>query len=448
MTARPSQSDDFDVAPAFSDEAIALDFAEAHQDQLRYVAETSRWMTYREGRWSPDKTLDVYSFVRASCRQHANNAPDSRRRDIASASTVAAVERLARADDRFRATADQWDSDPWLLNTPGGVIDLRLGTNFGHSPHHYMTRMTAVAAPVLKAECPLWHRFLERITGGDQDLQKFLARIFGYALSGSTREHALFFFYGTGANGKSVLIETVRGVLGDYAAVAPIEAFTASPFDRHPTEIARLQGTRLVTAVETEKDRAWAEAKIKNLTGGDRVTARFMRQDFFEYLPQFKLVVAGNHKPPLRNVDEAIRRRVYLVPFTVTIPPSERDPELVEKLKAEWPGILRWMMDGCREWQRIGLQPPAVVTAATEAYFRAEDAIGSWIAECCIVEKQREERSSDLFTSWKGWAERAGETVGSQKNLTQSLEARGFSSRHTRYGSRVSGLYVAPRMTG
>jgi putative DNA primase/helicase len=437
----------FDVAPPFSDEAIALDFAEANCDSFRYVAEWGRWMIYQNGRWRPDKTLDVYSSVRAFCRKHANNAPDNRRREIASASTVAAVERLSRADDRFRATADQWDADPWNLNTPGGVIDLRLGTNFGHAPEHYITRMTAVAAPMLKAECPLWHRFLDRITAGDEELQRFLARVCGYALTGSTREHALFFLYGTGANGKSVFIETVRGVVGDYAKVAPIEAFTAGSFDRHPTEIAGLQGARLVTAVETNEGRAWDEAKIKALTGGDRVTARFMRQDFFEYTPQFKLVIAGNHKPALRNVDEAIRRRFYLVPFTVTIPPSERDHNLTEKLKAEWPGILRWMIDGCREWHKKGLQAPKAVLDATEAYLDAEDAIGIWKAERCIEGKDRSEKSSALFSSWRAWCEKAGEIPGTQKKFSHSLEARGFRKEHTRTGARFYGLSLVPETT-
>jgi putative DNA primase/helicase len=436
-----------DNAPPFSDEAIALDFAEANQDILRYVAKRGHWMTYDGKRWEPDETLDVFSLVRANCRKHANIAPKRQRRKIASASTVVAVERLARADDRFRATADQWDADPWLLNTSGGVIDLRLGTNFGHSPEHFVTRMTAVAAPMLNVECPLWHRFLDRITAGDRDLQGFLARMFGYALTGSTREHALFFLYGTGANGKSVLIETIRGVVGDYAKVAPIEAFTAGSFDRHPTEIAGLQGARLVTAVETNEGRAWDEAKIKALTGGDRVTARFMRQDFFEYTPQFKLVIAGNHKPALRNVDEATRRRFYLVPFTVTIPPSERDPDLAERLKAEWPGILRWMIDGCREWQTTGLQPPKSVLEATEAYLESEDAMGTWMGERCIQEPERSEKSSALFASWTEWCDKAGEVPGPQRKFSHALEARGFRKDHTRTGWRFYGLSLVPEMT-
>jgi putative DNA primase/helicase len=211
-----------------------------------------------------------------------------------------------------------------------------------------MTKMTAVAPG---GECPRFIAFLNEITNGDRALCDFLQRMFGYCITGSTREHGLFFFYGTGANGKSVLLNTVSGILGDYHRTAPIETFTASSVDRHPTELAGLQGRRLVTAIETEEGRRWAESRIKALTGGDKISARFMRADFFEYTPAFKLVIAGNHKPGLRSVDEAIRRRFHLIPFTVTIPEEKRDPDLFEKLSKEWPGILDWMINGAMHWQ-------------------------------------------------------------------------------------------------
>src|ERR1017187_1284583 len=210
----------------------------------------------------------------------------------------------------------------------------------------------------------MWRRFLDRVTDGNAELQAFLQRVIGDCLSGSVCEHALFFLYGTGANGKSVFLSTIAGLLADYAKTAPASAFTASSTDQHPTDLAGLRGARFVTAIETEDGRWWAEAKIKSLTGGDRILARFMRQDFFEYVPQLKLVVAGNHKPGLRNVDEAIRRRLHLIPFTVTIAENERDPELTEKLKAEYPGILQWAIEGCLMWQREGLNPPVVVRDA------------------------------------------------------------------------------------
>ena len=289
---------------------------------------------------------------------------------IASAKTVAAVERLAKADRRIAATVDQWDADPWLLNTPGGVVDLRDGGYRLHNPADYITKISGTA-PDPSRPIPHWLAFLERVTAADAELIAFLQRIAGYCLTGSTSEHALFFLYGTGSNGKSTFLNAITGVIGGYCRTAPIETFTASPSDRHPTDLAGLRGARLVTAVETEEGRRWAESKIKALTGGDKIAARFMRQDFFEYTPQFKLLIAGNHKPGLRSVDEAIRRRLHLIPFTITIPAEERDLGLPDKLKAEAPGILNWMIDGCLQWQQIGLAPPKVVTDATAAYLRS-----------------------------------------------------------------------------
>jgi putative DNA primase/helicase len=222
----------------------------------------------------------------------------------------------------------------------------------GHRPEDHLTKITAVAP---SGDCPLWLAFLDRIFGGNTELIGYVQRMLGYSLTGSTREQAMFFGYGTGGNGKSVLIDTVAGILDDYHTTAPIETFAATSGDRHPTELARLGGARLVTAVETEEGRRWAETRIKTLTGGDRIAARFMRQDFFEFKPQFKLFIVGNHQPLLRTVDEAIRRRFNMVPFEVTIPVDERDGTLGGRLKSEWPGILQWMINGCGYWQEKGL---------------------------------------------------------------------------------------------
>ena len=229
-----------------------------------------------------------------------------------------------------------------------------------------------------------------------------------------------------GGNGKSVMLDTVAGIMGDYHTTAPIDTFTVSMGDRHPTELADLVGARLVTAIETEQGRAWAEARIKMLTGGDRVKARFMRQDFFEFRPQFKLMVAGNHQPVLRAVDEAIKRRFNLLPFEVTVPTAERDPDLAQKLRAEWPAILRWSLDGCLAWQRHGLQPPTAVTDATGRYLEAQDAMGAWLDEACEAKSTFRESASALYISWKAYADRNGEVAGSQKSFGPQLEARGF----------------------
>jgi putative DNA primase/helicase len=429
VTARP---------PAFTDEALALRFAELHADDLRYVASWSKWLHWTGACWLLDDTLLAFDLVRAVCREAARECNNTKTAAVlASAKTVAAVERLAKSDRRIAATVDQWDQSPWLLNTPKGTIDLRSGTLGPHRPNDFITRVTAVGPA---GACPTWLTFLDCVTGGDRELQRFMQRMFGYALSGDTSAHALFFLFGTGANGKSVTIDTVAGILNDYHRTAAIETFTASTTERHPTDLAGLRGARLVTAVETEEGRRWAESRIKTLTGGDKIAARFMRQDYFEFAPQFKLVIAGNHKPGLRSVDEAIRRRFHLIPFTVTIPPASRDTQLREKLKAEWPGILSWMIAGCLEWQAAGLRPPAAVLEATAAYLEAEDAISSWIEECCVKDRTAWGAATGLFNSWKLWAEASGEFVGSAKRFGQNLETRGYVPQRKRNGRGYLGI--------
>jgi len=305
----------------------------------------------------------------------------------------------------------------------------------------YMTLMTAVAPG---GGCPRWHEFLAVVTAGDAELQTFLQDVCGYALTGSTREEMLLFLHGGGQNGKSVFIRTIAGVLGDYHTTAAMETFVDSPYERHPTDMARLRGARLVTAAETEQGRYWAESKIKLLTGGDKIAARFMRQDYFEYVPQFTLMIFANHRPSLKSVDDAIRRRIRLVPFMVKIAEDKRDRELAEKLKAEWPGILAWMIEGCLRWQRDGrLRVPKVVATATDEYLATEDAVSRWLEDCCIRNRSAVTLLAELYKSWSGWAERNGEVVGSAKRLAQELASRGFERRRTMLGYELSGLKIA-----
>ena len=277
-------------------------------------------------RWERELTLRAFDLARAVCREAGEGLENAKlRARILSAGTRAAVENLARSDRAHAAVPEQWDADPWVLNTPGGIVDLETATILPHDPLAYHTKITAVAPG---GDCPLWRDFLARITDSDDDLQAYLQRSAGYALTGSIREHVLQFGYGTGANGKGTYLNSLAGIMGDYACTAPMETFAATSGERHPTDLAMLRGARLVTAQETEQGRRWAEAKIKALTGGDPISARFMRQDFFTFKPQFKLFIAGNHRPGLSGVDEAIRRRMHLVPFNVTIPEEDRDLEL------------------------------------------------------------------------------------------------------------------------
>lgn len=304
--------------------------------------------------------------------------------------------------------------------------DFRTGISRESRREDYCTKVAGCRLGESGSQCPMWLAFLDTVMGGDQTLIDYLQRVCGYCLTGETKEHALFFLYGTGANGKSVFITTIRGVMGGYHKTAAIETFTVSNSTQHPTDLAGLMGARLVTAIETEEGRTWAESKLKAITGGDEIPARFMRQDFFRFVPQFKLMIAGNHKPRLRTVDEAMRRRFQLIPFAVTIPEEDRDLDLAEKLKAEWPAILRWMVEGTLIWMTEGLCQPQAVIDATAKYLEMEDSIGTWIDDRCLL--KGEELAGKLFASWKGWAELNGEHVGSQKAFSEKLQGRGIES--------------------
>jgi putative DNA primase/helicase len=436
LEAEMDTSNSAEAISAFCDEGLALQFSERHARDLRYVSAWGKWFHWTGALWERDDTLLALDLARGLCRSIAPLTPD-KGKSVASSRAIGAVASLARSDRRHASTLEQWDCDPLLLNTPDGTVDLRTGATRPHAREDYITKCTSVGPG---GDCPLWRAFLTRVTDDDIQLQEFLQRMVGYALTGLTRDHALFFLYGLGANGKSVFLNTLIGMLASYHRTAPAELLLASKHDRHPTELAGLVGCRLVTATETEGGRRWAEAKIKLLTGGDDVSARFMGQDFFDFTPRFKLVWSGNAKPTLNRVDEAIRRRLNLVPFTVTIPRAERDTGLTERLKAEWPGIMQWAIDGCAEWQLHGLAAPKAVTAATDQYLADQDTVKNWLAECTDEDPTVEIQSSVLFTAWKEWCEANGEFPGSNKAFSQKLTDLGLTRRTTMGVVRFRGV--------
>jgi putative DNA primase/helicase len=410
------------VAPVTED-GLALAFAECHADTLRYVADWGKWMSFDGIHWQRDSTLHVFDRVRAICRDAADH---EQRAAIKSAKTVAAVEKLARSDRKVAATTEQWDAEPMRLTAGSVTYDLTTGEGCNPDPLDYNTKTTGCSMAPAGTPHPVWTAFLNKVLP-DKDVQSFLQRYVGYCLTGDTREHAFAFAYGTGANGKTTLIDTVTRVFGGYASTAAMETFLHSPAERHPTDLAKLAGARLVVAMEAQKGRRWDETKIKALTGGDRIAARFMRQDYWDFTPTFKLLIGGNHRPKLFTVDEAMRRRLLLVPFTVQIPAAERDKSLKHKLVPEHPAILRWCVDGCLQWQGKGLAPPVSVTEATDAYFSDEDTVGQWLEE-----RTRDAgpmaltRLSALFASWKSWCEDRNLKPGSTKSLSDALQERGY----------------------
>lgn len=427
-------------SPEFSEDDLALRLSDIYASTLKYTPEWSKYHSWTGKLWTHLPSIRVFEYARNICREASNTADPRTAKKIASNSTVSAVEHLARSDSRHAMTSDLWDSNGWELNTTSGIVNLRTGKLLDHDPATYHTKITSVGPSDIVPS--FWLKFLDRVTAGDVALQSFLKRMAGYSLTAETREEALFFLYGLGANGKSVFLNALSGIMHMYARVAPPEVFTVQKSgEKHPTALAGLKGSRLVTATETETGCQLAESQVKALTGEDMITARFMRGDYFDYKPTFKLLIAGNNKPTLRTVKENIRRRIHLIPFTVTIPAAERDLQLSEKLRKEWPGILSWAIDGCLEWQREGLNPPNAVKDATAAYLDEEDTLGRWLAECAVIGKRYETSYAALFSDWRRWTDVNNEYCGSQKQFSMNLEGRnGIQKTHGRSSQHFRGI--------
>jgi putative DNA primase/helicase len=421
-------------APLFSDQDLADRVVVRQVGNLRFVPQKNQFLAWDGGTWQPDAELLAEDIIKRELRVIANEvllrgataaemkANQQRAEGICSSAKVGAVAALVRSDRAIAVSLNALDHDLWKLNTPAGIVDLTTGNLSPPDPDALCTKSTGVA-PDFSGHCPRWLKFLHEATNGDTDLVGYLQRLCGYALTGSTREQQLTFIFGPGGNGKGVFLAALSGIFGDYSRTASMDTFTASYNEKHSTDVAMLTGARLVTASETEAGKRWDEQRLKSLTGGDLVSARFMRQDNFTFQPQFKLVFIGNNKPEVRNVDDAMRRRIQMVPFEVK--PKRVDKELGNKLRTEWPAILAWMIQGCLDWQDTGLSIPTIVQTSTEQYFTDEDAVGRWMRECLKLDSPSSlVTSQSLYLSWKEWANRNGEYVGSLKRLSAALMVR------------------------
>lgn len=402
-----------------SEDRIGLLFSEQYSEKLKFCHSAGKWYFWTGFYWEQKTPRYAQSHIRPFIRHLTGG-----RREYCRAAKIAAVEQLLKESAEHSVQAKYWDRDIYLLGTPDWAIDLRDGAWLQPDPDYAITKKTSVSP--LAGRPLTWLQFLDDATRGDTEVIRYIQQICGYALTGSTKENALFFIYGPGGNGKSVFLNTVAGILGDYARAASMETFTASKQERHPTEIAMLQGRRLVTANETEEGKSWAEARIKQLTGSDPISARYMKQDFFEFVPQFKLIIVGNHAPQLRTVDDAIRRRFNFLPFIHK--PTSPDRNLEAKLRHEWPQILNWMIEGCIDWQINGFVRPITVTQATDTYFEEQDLFTQWLEESCECRQGCREQAATLFQDWTKYAESRGEQAGTMKTFCDTLKHKGFDS--------------------
>lgn len=405
------------VTDDLTERSAAEAWARSAEGSWVYDHTRRTWFRFTGTHWEEDRLRLAFHQIGALCERLGKGAKSVEKRCFVSGAEV-----FAQAMPQLAVDHAIFDRDLFLTGTPTKTIDCRTGALLDPDPAHFITKRTSVSPE--PGPPALWLRCLREWTGGDEGTVRFLRQVCGYCLTGSTREHALFTAIGAGKNGKSTFLNTIARVLGDYACTAPMSTFVAARGDSHPTDQAMLVGARLVTASETEEGRSWAEAKIKNMTGGDPITARFMRQDFFTYTPQFKLIIVGNHLPQLQNVDEATRRRFNIIAFDHV--PPQPDIELEMKLVPEHGRILHWMIEGCLDWLQAGLVRPAAVASATEDYFESQDLFGQWLDEQCITGPNRWELPTPLYRSWMTFARERGEEPGTIKAFSAALQKRRF----------------------
>jgi P4 family phage/plasmid primase-like protien len=422
-------------------------------DRLRYVVNIG-WFAWDGRRWQRDEdTIVARCFAQRTARAIFHECAfltDEARKGraswaITSGSTSRLSAMLSEAEPHLALHPEELDRDPWLFNVANGTLDLRTG---GLRPHRRDDFLTS-ASPIPydpNAKCPTWERFLHEIFAGDRDLIEFVQRAVGYSLTGLTHEHVLFICHGLGSNGKSVLIEIIAAILADYAQQCPTDTFMVK--DRGgtiPNDIARLRGARFVSAVETESGRRLAESLVKQATGGDRLTARFLHREFFEFVPKFKLWLATNHRPEIRGTDNGIWRRIRLILFGVTFKDPEKagpgdlvkDDRLAEKLRTEMTGVLAWAVRGCLVWQKDGLTSPDAVSAATATYREEQDVLAHFLAERCQTAPNYVARAGDLYKNYSEWAEANGEKPISSTAFGLQLKERGFRADRGTAGVRV-----------
>lgn len=428
-----------------------------HGADLKYCPPLRGWLIWDGKRWSQDKTGEIYrraaETVRAyrreaeimlkKVKEEAEKAPSDQaekaKEKVKAAEKIVgfakssegknklkAMVELAEFQQGIPADSDDFDIEKYLLNVNNGTLDLRTGKLSPHRRENLITKLAPVDYSP-NAHAPRWTQFLSEITDGDMEMIEYLQRKIGYTLSGDTSEEEMDVLYGRGGNGKSKFLEVIQELMGDYAQQAPTSLLMGNNNNGGPSpELVRLKGARFVATVETGEGKRMDEELVKQLTGRDRIAARHLYKDVVEFVPEAKIFLATNHKPLVRADDGGIWRRLKLIPFTVTIPEEKRDKHLSEKLKAEISGILTWAIQGFQKWKTDGLNPPAKVTAATDAYQAEMDSLGTFISDCCVEHPKAKSNAKNLYDEYVTWCQENGENPMKSRMFKKRLEERGF----------------------
>lgn len=420
-----------------SDLGNGIRLAQRERGRLVYNGDAGAWFVFDGGHWRPDIDGRVMAAAKRCALSIEDEAAAIDNDDVAEAVSkwgrrsqglgkLEAMIKLATSEPGMMTRAADFDADPWSLNCRNGVVDLTSGSIAPHDPARRCAKISPVDFDPF-ATAPTWRAFVEWAFAGDSELIDFVQRCAGYSLTASTRDHVFLFLYGTGANGKSTFLNALLALLGDYGGQASPDLLVATRYPVHPTQVADLCGRRCVVGSEVAEGAGFDEVKLKWLTGGDRIKARYMRRDFFEFEPTHKLWLAGNHKPRVRGTDRGIWRRMRLVPFVRTLTAGEMDPDLPLKLRAELPGILTWAVNGAVRWFEQGLTMPAAVRDATDDYRREEDVLGLFLDECTEPAAYGEPPKKTLRLRYESWCSNHGHRPMSPHAVRARLLGRGIT---------------------
>mgnify|MGYP001206607304 CR=1 FL=1 len=427
-----------------SDVWNAENFAKKYQGKLLWCSSWGSWLVYENGKWKEDHKESVLRMAKELIMDYYRKASemedDQERKRLGkhalqseSQRRIKAMIELAKSE--LAITPEEFDKNPYIVNFLNGTLDLETFEFREHNPEDFLTKQMNVKYNP-DADCPKWLDFLNLIFKGDQELIDFVQGALGYSLTGDVREDCLFICWGSGQNGKTTFLKTILEIWGDYGADTPTETFLSKKYEGVPNDIARLSGKRFVVASETPEGKRFNEVLIKKLTGRDRITARFLRQEFFEFEPTFKIWIITNHKPIVHESTKAFWRRIKLIPFTYTIPDDKKIPGYEKILLEERSGILNWVLEGFWKWKSEGLRTPKAVQEATENYRDEMDILADFITECCEEGEGKSVLNSELYEAYKDWCFKNGEEPLSQRGFSLRLQERGYKNKKFSGGKR------------